>query len=73
MPNRLQLRPVSASKEAQIRHVAASRPWPGRLVQRAQFIFERLYSAALLQLRNWRFKYVGSTAGFEHWTTVNPK
>jgi hypothetical protein len=38
MPNRLQLRPVSACEEAQIRRLAASRARPVRLVQRAQVI-----------------------------------
>lgn len=58
MPNRLQLRPVSASEEAQVRHLAASRARPARLVQRAQVI------EAMLDDRSISAKEAGLRAGY---------
>lgn len=58
MPNRLQLRPVSASEEAQIRHLAASRAKPARLVQRAQVI------EAMLETPELSAKEAGFQAGY---------
>jgi len=58
MPNRLQLRPVSASEETQIRYLAASRAKPARLVQRAQVI------VAMLDDRSISAKEAGFRAGY---------
>lgn len=58
MPNRLQLRPVSASEETQIRHLAASRSKPARLVQRARVI------EAMLDDRSISSKEAGFRAGY---------
>jgi len=58
MPNRLCLRPVSASEEAQIRHLAASRAKPARLVQRAQVI------EAMLEVPYISAKEAGFRAGY---------
>jgi len=58
MPNRLQLRPVSASEEAQIRHLAASRARPARLVQHAQVI------EAMLKNPELSLKQAGFRAGY---------
>jgi len=58
MPNRLCLRRVSASEEAQIRHLAASRAKPARLVQRAQVL------EALLEDPTLSAKEAGFRAGY---------
>lgn len=58
MANRLRLRPVSATEETQIRHLAASRAKPARLVQRAQVI------RALLDDPTLSAKEAGFRAGY---------
>lgn len=58
MPNRLFLRPVSPSEEAQIRHLAASRAKPARLVQRAQVV------EAMLENPDLSAKEAGLRAGY---------
>ena len=58
MPNRLYLLQVSASEETEIRHLAASRAKPARLVQLAQAIM------AMLDYRSIGAEEAGFRAGY---------